>query len=370
MLLPIIAISANEFNTFPSSLFIYVIEPILATALAAICFLIIGGARIRIRHTSEKAFLIAAIICVWFVFYFLSGLVFTYVRNSLVVGFFPTLLNIFVYTTTAVALEYTRHQIMASVHRRNILWFGSIVSIVFALTQVPYSQIYTIANLEDLIKIIVASIVPVFAASFLLTYLALTSGFASMLVFRLGVVLIAVVPPIIPNYDWYLIGVSSLLLTIVTYVLTDKQIQHQRSHRSKQLQHLKKANDIMFVIVIVGLAAFMSGFFSYRPLAILSNSMKPVYSRGSIVVIERISSPVDVKVGDIVQYESEGKTITHRVVAIDAASDGSGKRVYTTKGDNSPSKDPIVPGNQIGGVVKAQIPYIGYPTIWLRELAR
>jgi signal peptidase len=126
----------------------------------------------------------------------------------------------------------------------------------------------------------------------------------------------------------------------------------------------------MFVAVLIGLAAFMSGFFSYRPLAIVSNSMQPVYSRGAIVIIQRVTDPMDIKLGDIVQYESAGKTITHRVVAIDAASDGSGKKVFTTKGDNNPSKDPLVAAQQIGGIVRAQIPYVGYPTIWLREAAR
>jgi signal peptidase I len=370
LLLPIISVSTYRGDGISPSVFLYVVEPIIATAIAILSFVLIGGERIRVKHQTEKAFLIAAIICVWFVVYFLSGLILTYVRNSLVVGIGPTVLNVAVYSITAVALEYTRYQIMASVSRRNILWFGSVVSVVFALTQISYGQVDAVSSPEELIKVVVANIVPAFAASFLLTYLALTSGFGSMLVFRLGMVFIAVVPPIIPNYDWYLIGISSLILSLSTYLIVDRQLQHQNTHKHKQIQHIKKANDIMFILILIGLVAFMTGVFSYRPLAIISNSMQPVYSRGAMVIIERVSDPIDIEVGDIVQYQSEGKTITHRVVAIDAASDGSGKRVYTTKGDNSPSNDPIVAGNQIGGVVKAQIPYIGYPTIWLREMAR
>lgn len=370
LLLPIIAVGGYAGDGLSPSLYLYVIEPILAIAIAILTFVLIGGARIRVKHSTEKAFLIAAIICVWFVVYFLSGLILTYVRNSLVVGIWPTMLNITVYSLTAVALEYTRHQIMASVSRRSIIWFGSVVSVVFALTQISYGQIDAINNPEEFIKVVVANVVPAFATSFLLTYLALTSGFASMLIFRLGMVLIAVVPPIIPNYDWYLIGISSLLLTLATYLLVDKQLQHQHIRKHKQMQQIKKANDAMFILVLIGLVAFMTGILSYKPLAIVSNSMQPVYSRGAMVVVERVSDPIDIEVGDIVQYQSDGKTITHRVVAIDAASDGTGKRVFTTKGDNSPSRDPVVSGNQIGGVVKAQIPYIGYPTIWLREMAR
>lgn len=348
----------------------YTFEPMLAAGIAVVAFWLLGGARVRVRHSGEKAFLVAAIVCMWFVAYFLSGLVFTYVRNSLVVSIEQTMINLVVYGITAAALEYVRYGLLAATTRRHIIRFGAIISIVFALTQLPYGQINAANNIEEFIKIVVSSIIPATVTSFLLTYLALTCGLASVLVFRLTLVIIAVVPPIIPNYDWYLIGISSIILSVVTYLITDKQIQQQSTHRTKQLGRIRRATDVMYIALICALAAFMSGLFSYRPMAILSNSMQPVYSRGAMVVVERIDSPLDIKVGDIVQYQSAGKTITHRVVAIEAASDGSGDRVFRTKGDNSPSEDPVVAGSHIGGVVKAYIPYAGFPTIWLREAAR
>ena len=70
----------------------------------------------------------------------------------------------------------------------------------------------------------------------------------------------------------------------------------------------------------------------------MSNSMKPVYERGAVVIVQK-ANPMDVQVGDIVQYEATGHSITHRVIAIDLTSDGSGKRVFLMQGDNSPSPD-------------------------------
>ena len=370
LILPILSLSNNLFDYTSSSTMLYIVEPLVATAIAVGCYWLIGAAHIRVRHPGEKAFMMAAMICVWFVVYFLSGLVLTFVRNSLVVDAGQTIINILVYGTTAAALEFTRYKVLAASRHKNIMGFGVIVSLVFALTQLPYGQIDAVSSLEESIKIFIASILPAIAASFLLTYLALTSGLGTMLVYRLGMVFIAIVPPIIPNYDWYLIGISSLLLSLVIYIVMDKQIQRQHNHPRKKIQQLKRANDVMFVALIIGLAAFMSGFFSYKPMAILSNSMQPVYSRGAMVVVERVTTSVDIEVGDIVQYQSAGKTLTHRVVAIEAASDGSGNRVFKTKGDNSPSEDPAVSGSQIGGVVKSYIPYVGYPTIWLREAAQ
>lgn len=98
--------------------------------------------------------------------------------------------------------------------------------------------------------------------------------------------------------------------------------------------------------------------------------MVPVFSRGSVVIAEKIRDPMDVAVGDILQYEALGRTITHRVVGIDTSSDGSGQRIFTTKGDNSPSTDAPVTTKQVVGIVRAEVPYIGYPSVWLSELVK
>jgi len=95
----------------------------------------------------------------------------------------------------------------------------------------------------------------------------------------------------------------------------------------------------------------------------------PVFSRGSMVIVEKISA-MDVKVGDIIQYKAPDKMITHRIIQIDLADDGSGERIFITKGDNNPSADEPVKPVQIIGVIRAEIPYIGYPTVWLKEMMK
>lgn len=96
--------------------------------------------------------------------------------------------------------------------------------------------------------------------------------------------------------------------------------------------------------------------------------MVPVFSRGSMVIVQKNANKMDITVGDIIQYEAHGLVITHRVVQISQATDGSGDRVFITKGDNNPSRDEPVNISHVTGVVRTTIPYIGFPTVWLREL--
>jgi signal peptidase len=355
----------------PSKTLLYAVQPAMAIGMASFALYLTRGLKDRVRHRSDKAFLIGSVLAVWFVLYFLSGLMTTYVHNSLVSSVRGIMINIWAFGVVAYAVEYSRHGIMLLVSRRNIVWFGMIVAAILSIQQMNFGLIASTHGMVDFIKLSISDFIPAIISSFLLTYLAITGGFAAMLVYRLGLVAITILPPIVPKYDWYLQGVSLIILAVSIYIALDRTRQDkQAERRHARRHHAPRAYDLMALILMVVLAMFMTGFFTYKPAAIVSNSMKPVFSRGSMVIVQKLNDPMDVKVGDIVQYRRTDKMITHRVVSIDAAADGSGKKVYTIKGDNNPSADPLVAQSQLVGIVRSQVPFIGYPTVWLQELSR
>lgn len=366
-----ISVTIRSTTVMSATLFLQVVQPLLAIMVGGIAFITTRELQDRVRHRNEKALIIGSVIAIWFVFYFMSGLATSYVNNSLVSSPKSLLINVWSFGAAALAIEYTRHRVLLVVGRRNVVWFGAVVAIVLAVQQINFGLVVQSQGLIEFIKLAISDIVPAIIASFLLTYLAITSGLKSVLTYRLGLVAIVVLPPIIPKYDWYLQGVSLVILAISVYIAVDRSRQdHENPHRRRVLRNPRRSADIMTTIVLVFLAMFMTGFFAYSPSAIVSNSMKPVYSRGALVIVQKIKDPMDVAVGDIVQYRRSDKKITHRVVAIEPASDGSGKRVFTTKGDNSPSVDPPVAESQLMGIIRAQIPYVGYPTVWLSDLSK
>jgi signal peptidase len=304
------------------------------------------------------------------VLYFLSGLLTTYVHNSLVGSLRSIVVNLWVFGMVAFAVEYARHAVMLLVNRRNLIWFGVVVATVLAVQQMNFGLIPQVHGLDDFVKLCISDFIPALLASFLLTYLAITAGFPAMLVYRLGLVATLILPPIVPKYDWYLQGVSMILLTVAVYIAVDRARQTSEAPQRRSRHHPQRAYDIMWMAVMLCLVLFMLGAFTYKPAAIASNSMKPVFSRGSIVIVQKLHDPMDVRIGDIVQYKRKETMITHRVVAIDASADGSGKRVFIFKGDNNQSADPVVAQSQLVGIVRAKIPLIGYPTIWLQETAK
>jgi signal peptidase len=370
-LLSVSAAVARTTDVISSKTFVFTVQPVIAVAIYILAYGMAHEQPDRVRHRSDKAFLVGSVLAIWFVAYFLSGFITTYTHNSLVAGFKSVAGNIWTFGAVAFALEYARNKLLLIAGRRNAVWFGVLVSVVLAAQQMNIGLIPHADGTAGIVKLVVSDFVPALAASFLLTYLAVTSGLPAVLTYRLGLVAIAILPPIIPKYDWYLQCISLLVLASILYFAVDRSQQDRGERADTRHRHKARiASDVMGVALTVFLAIFMSGFLTYKPSVILSNSMKPVFSRGSMVIVQKKNNPLDVQVGDIVQYWRRDIKITHRVVAIDATGDGTGKKVYITKGDNNPSKDPPVNQSQVIGIVRAKIPFIGYPTVWLTEISK
>lgn len=105
----------------------------------------------------------------------------------------------------------------------------------------------------------------------------------------------------------------------------------------------------------------------YKPklslYTIVSPSMTPVINVYDIVVNIRPESPKDIQIGDIITYKStaantEGMTITHRVISISQLPDGTYE--FMTQGDNNDEPDSVyVTYDNIIGKEILIIPYLG-----------
>ena len=93
----------------------------------------------------------------------------------------------------------------------------------------------------------------------------------------------------------------------------------------------------------------------YGFMRTLTGSMEPTIPVHSFIVVDTDNSQV-YQVGDIITFHSsddalEGSLNTHRIVSVEAASDGS--PVYHTKGDANPVEDaaPVPAADVVGRVV-------------------
>lgn len=350
-----------------ASMYLYILQPILIVSGAVLLYWLTRGRQSRLRRQHEKTMLVISIMTLWIIGYFLTGIVVTYVQNPLVASFRAIVLNVIAYGVVLIGLEYIRYRIVLSAGRKNPAISGLILATVFTLFQVSsVVLLFSGASFGDIIKLSVSVVLPIMVYNFTQTYLAYTAGFGTMIAYAVGWLIMNSFLPITPRYDWYMIGMTSLCLGLLTVFMLDRTRQDRKKPLRFKRHHWRWVNDGIFFFVIAGLACLMTGVFSYKPLVIMSNSMVPIYSRGDMVFVQQVTQDMDITVGDIIEYKREDRVITHRVVkVVDTGTD----KVYTAKGDNNQSNDPWpIARSQILGVVKAKIPYIGYPSVVVNEL--
>ena len=125
--------------------------------------------------------------------------------------------------------------------------------------------------------------------------------------------------------------------------------------------------DIPLLSFLIILIALVSGFFPYYMIGVGSDSMTPRISKGDAVILKKVSKSNVLKKNDIIGYKKNGIVVVHRIIDVKRTKNNI---VYITKGDANNSRDSKeVNRDQVVGLVEFKIPFIAYPTVWLRELS-
>lgn len=100
----------------------------------------------------------------------------------------------------------------------------------------------------------------------------------------------------------------------------------------------------------------------YMVLIVKSESMKPTFNMGDVIVL-RTYEDGEIEPGQIIAFDVQGNTVTHRAVAVDGG-------VITTRGDAVEDVDPWgLNSANVRGTYVFKIPYLGYIAKFFRSKA-
>lgn len=99
--------------------------------------------------------------------------------------------------------------------------------------------------------------------------------------------------------------------------------------------------------------------FGYGLADVLSGSMEPTFSKGTLLVVRQAD---DVAPGDVVVYQDGRELVVHRVVSVEGS-------VVVTQGDANNVADAPFDKSQVKGVVVGWVPWLGYVVDALRTPA-
>jgi len=232
------------------------------------------------------------------------------------------------------------------------------------------ANVYGLTDPYLIFVLICTIIMPIIAQELLSTHMVLNYGYIPTVEYKLIMNLYIYILPIFPSLGDYLYSAVNIVIPFTIYVVLKKYIKPDEDIR-KENQKLTGLNTgfiaIPIIIVLLIIILLVSGIFGYQMIAIASNSMTPVYEKGDAIIYEKVDTN-DIEEGDIIVFEKNKILVSHRVIKI---KEDSTKRYFYTKGDanNAPDND-YTNEEDVRGVVKRVVKYIGYPTVWINELFR
>ena len=351
---------------FPKNFYI-LIKPIFWIILGISCY-IIGGGYTRFKNKFNKMQKIIIILLIYFFIYYFSGLIFGFDNSPYSHNIISVLKNMWQFVIFIIFQEYARGFLVNNSNKSKIKLI--IITILFIIGNINFKILFSNFTTPELaFKYISSTILPLIFSNITCTYLTFVGSFKLTLLYRLPIELMYIILPTFPSLNWFLEGFIGITLPIVVYMFIS--FDHVKSVEKVSKRNLKKENPFLmipFLIFVTICVCFVVGLFKYEPMAIVSNSMSPTYDRGAVIIFEKLDKKQleNLELYTIIVYRLDNIYVSHRIVKIQKV---DGKVVYTTKGDNNVSEDnKKVNVEQITGVVRANFPFVGYPSVWLNDI--
>lgn len=355
---------ANILSLYGLPMFILVLD---------ICFyFMLGFEATKKDNIKEVLFQILIGTISYLLIYYVAGIFFGFAESKNYLTPYGFTIFIIPLILTIIFKEHFRNSILTKCGNNKFLIITTlIVFIMFDLTQ--SIGINMGKDAHGIFKYIALYVLPCISTNILLTVTTRRAGYYPSMLYLLILGLYQYLMPIVPNPTEYLRAIIDLVIPIVFIGIVVRASKKYKIE-DKELTRANKRGEIFgfigaFLVTSV-LIFFVSGYFKYYAISIVSNSMVPTFERGDVVVVEQVKGKYKnydlIKEGKILAFK-KGKTIVvHRIIRV---AEVGNQKYYYTKGDANNFEDNwMISKKDVVGIVKSKVPKIGYPTVWFSEL--
>ncbi len=304
----------------------------------------------------------AAVAVVYAVLMQFSGVIFGFYQNPYFVNFGILLERILPLAAIIVEVEIIRYALLAQKNKivDVIAFISSVTAEVLA-----YSSIAGITSFNDFMDLVGMTLFPAISGNLLYHYVSKRYGPLPNIAFRVITTLYVYFLPTQSGISDALRVCIKLILPIAVMAFISALYQKQKKNAVRSGEKLSMIGTAITVTALVGIAMLVSCQFRYGALVIATESMTGEINKGDAIIYERYEGQ-PIKEGQIIVFEDGGNKIVHRVVRIERI---NGQVRYYTKGDFNQDEDRgFRTESDIVGLTDVKISYVGYPTLWLREL--
>lgn len=369
LILEIILLIFLLFNSFVFKIAnMYVISGIMLPFL--ILMIVLNGFE-KDNYRYKKDVLLNIIIFLlmyYFITYFL-GLFSGFVKSSYSLSFINIIKNTFPVIALILISELMRY-VLFNKTKRNLpcLIIGCLLFVMVDVNTMVH--IYDVKTALGITKMICLVVFPSITKNIFLTYLTMKVGYKNGIIYRLITELSTYLLPIFPDFGEYINVLLKTVLPIAIMARLNNMFNYYSVRKIKDSRYNSRKlvlySFITFALLTIVLLT--SGLFTYQALTIGSGSMSPAIEKGDVIILKSMKNEETrkIKKGDVLVYNHDNKIIVHRVIK----KSNNGETIsFKTKGDYNNAKDSwIVKQEDVIGIVKFRIRWVGMPTVALNEL--
>ena len=350
------------FTLFVSSLYLRIIIASILLSLLFITKRFLHKKNIISMYHKQVALLLGLLSILFLLVFYILGLY---------LGFTTSIIKFSLKTFALIILPTSIIIISSEIIRSIFLVEKSIFSKILTTIAMVLIDVSLYANINQMTtyagftNVIGFSLFASIACNLLWNYTSIRYGYKPAIVFRLVFTLYEFIIPVIPNVYTYFRCFLRIIYPYIIYLFLE--MLYARKEMVVAVKDKRKDNIITFILLILMITIIMliSCEFKFGLLVIGTGSMEGTIDVGDAIVYESYDGQ-SVKEEQIIVFERNNMKVVHRVIDI---KDINGIRRYYTKGDANTKKDTgYITSEEIIGLVKFKIKYIGYPTLALQQI--
>jgi len=348
---------------FVSNIFNRTVLAILLFVFAIITRIFIKRKKAASIYKKQVVWLMFGFSIIYIVVFYLMGLYFGYYKAPTTFGLATVIKFILPLATIIYSSELIRKTIIVQDSKLSKV----LISISMVLIDlIVYSGVYDITNMDDMLTVLGFIFFASIACNLLYNYITVRYSSTGVIIYRMITVLYIYLIPYIPDVYLFFRTFLRMLYPYIIYVVLD--YTYSKTNYASQYKDRKKNMiwSTVSLIITAIIIALISCQFRLGILVIGSGSMTGTIDKGDAIIYESYKNDSKVKSGTVIVFEKDNIQIVHRVV--DVISSGGTLRYYTKGDANKKIDDGYITSNDIHGIVKFKIPYIGYPSLWIRDL--
>lgn len=339
-----------------------VVTALLITALAVATRLLVKK-RSPLSINKREVLLLSIVMgAIYVIVLHMTGIFFGYYNSPYIINTRTIFVTIVPVLAIIIASEILRSTLLAQSNK--IVSVLAFLSCLMAELLI-FSNVAGITSFNKFMDLIGLTMFPAISANCYYHYASRRFGAIPNIAFRIITTMYVYVIPTHTGMADAILSMIKLALPIIMYALVSGLFEKKKKVALQKGAKLSALGTVLTAVAVVSIAMLISCQFRYGAIVIATESMTGEINKGDIIIYEEYTDQT-IKEGQVIVFLQNNNRIIHRVVRIETV---AGEIRYYTRGDANESDDRGYRTEaDIVGLTDIKLAYLGYPTLWLREI--